>query len=354
MEETAMESAIPNHLARFRTQALGTPAGFRPPVPAWTARFDPLVKEVVMAYIGVQQAPGSTPSANPLASLAPRFAHSAGPKHWDLSGHVDSAGYHTLIYIAYWDDPGQFQTWRAESQFDAWWYDAARDDEDCGYFLEMVTPSADRFETLFSSPDRPEGIGRLQAGVSGEIAEHNYWGAARDRLALAQTDLLAPEACASQTTRGLRKRVVVPGRANLSLIRSGQDWSDTTGTERALYLSDIEPTLRAGMDFLSVEGAAIGCLSCRYMRVLDAAGMEMEKTFGLAIFDSLGNLEAWAKSHPTHVAIFQGFLKYVQDLNFQIALRLFHEITVVPVEGQYFEYLNCHPGTGLLGPGPAP
>jgi aldoxime dehydratase len=102
------------------------------------------------------------------------------------------------------------------------------------------------------------------------------------------------------------------------------------------------------MRYLRDEGAGIGCLSCRYMTVLDESGGATEKTFGLAHFDSLASLEAWAKSHPTHLAIFGGFMRYVQELNFQIALRLYHEIAVVPAGGQYFEYVNCHPATGLL------
>ena len=343
-----MESAIPKHLLRERSQPKAMPAGFRSPLPAWVARFDPLVEQVVMAHFGAQSRDG-LPSG--LEHLAGRFAQKLGPKHWERARYVDARGYDTLVFIAYWDDPAAFNAWRAESGFDAWWRDPARQHEPCGYFLEVVTPTADRFETLFSSPDRPEGIACLQAGVSGEIEEHNYWGGARDRIPLSQVDPLAPgpkPLHASPTdTRG--ERVVVPGRANLCLIRSGQDWTDTRDQERSLYLEQVQPTLAEGMRFLRDEGAPIGCLSCRYMTVVDVEGKPLEKTFGLAHFDSLANLEQWAKSHPTHLAIFRTFLKYAQDLGFQIALRLYHEVTVVPENGQYFEYVNCHPATGLLG-----
>nr|WP_249213463.1 phenylacetaldoxime dehydratase family protein [Tatumella sp. JGM118] len=40
--------------------------------------------------------------------------------------------------------------------------------------------------------------------------------------------------------------------------------------------------------------------------------------------------------------------EYVQALNFKVALRLWHEIIVVPASAQHFEYINCHPDTGLL------
>lgn len=46
---------------------------------------------------------------------------------------------------------------------------------------------------------------------------------------------------------------------------------------------------------------------------------------------------------------YYGVLKYVKELDFKIDLRLYHEVAVVPASAQYFEYINCHPGTGLLG-----
>jgi aldoxime dehydratase len=301
-----------------------------------------------MAYFGVQ---GKTTAGNaPYNELVARFATPHGPRHWERATYLDNREYHTLLAIAYWSDVNEFIAWRQESGFDTWWQDPARQSDPVGYFVEVVTPTADRFETLFSSPDRPEGIGRLRQGVSGEVVEHAYWGGARDRIPVAQVDPLEPELVSATVVRRdtFGSRVLVPGRSNLALIRSGQDWSDTQGRERSLYLNDVQPTLEAGMRYLRDEGAGIGCLSCRYMTVLDESGGATEKTFGLAHFDSLASLEAWAKSHPTHLAIFGGFMRYVQELNFQIALRLYHEIAVVPAGGQYFEYVNCHPATGLL------
>jgi aldoxime dehydratase len=49
-----------------------------------------------------------------------------------------------------------------------------------GFFLESVRPSTARFETLFSN-DRLEGVAHLAGTLSGEVAEHAYWGGARDR-----------------------------------------------------------------------------------------------------------------------------------------------------------------------------
>jgi aldoxime dehydratase len=343
-----MESAIPSHLTQERTEEKRMPKGFQPPNPAWVARFSPLVDNVVMAYFGMQSRDiDCAPAMNVLTA---RFEGQNHPQHWERARYIDAQGYDTVIAIAYWSNPVDFGSWRISSGFDTWWNDDERLYEHHGYFLEVVTCSADRLETLRSSPDTPEGVARLEHHVSGEVEEHAYWGSMRDRLPIAQTDplnsVLSKHVGLPNGT--LAQRIVMPGRENLSLIRSGQDWSATKGQERDLYLNDIQPILRNGMNFLRDEGMKIGCLSCRYMTVLDDDGRPTEKTFGLAYFDKLANLESWARTHPTHLAIFGSFQSYVQKLNFEIALRLYHEVSVISASGQCFEYLNCHPQTGML------
>jgi aldoxime dehydratase len=133
------------------------------------------------------------------------------------------------------------------------------------------------------------------------------------------------------------------------MIRSGQDWSDTTGGERATYLGRVQPKLIDGMTYLRDEGLPIGCFSCRYMQVLDGSGAVTQKTFGQAYFKSLGALEQWAEHHPTHLAIFGTFMSDMAPLGEAMQLRLWHEVMVLPAEAQSFEYVNCHDRTGLMG-----
>ena len=135
---------------------------------------------------------------------------------------------------------------------------------------------------------------------------------------------------------------------NICLIRSGQDWSDTDGEERQMYLGDVEPVLRAGMDFLRDDGLAIGCYANRYMRVVDADGRDTDKSFGMSWWDDIASLERWAESHPTHVAIFGAAMKYLMKLGPAAKLKLYHEVSVAAADEQFFEYLNCHDGTGML------
>ncbi|MGY2257726.1 phenylacetaldoxime dehydratase family protein [Pseudomonas sp. SDO55104_S430] len=342
-----MESAIPAHLRATRTQPAAMSEGHTPPFPAWATRFDPLIGQVVMAYFGVQSA--ATPGIEALEPITSLFSLPDGPGYWDPAHCQDAAGFHNLIAIAYWSDPVTFERWRQESGFDAWWNDPQRLTEQVGWFIEIVSPTADRFETLQASLGAPEGVSHLAKSLSDNpVQEHGYWGSVRDRFAIAQTDPLQGEKPEASTFSG-QSRVRLPGRQNLCLIRSGQDWAATRDKERHLYLQDIQPVLEEGMTYLRDQGRALGCLSCRFMRVLDTTtGEPLEKSFGLAHFDDLAHLEEWAKTHPTHLAIFGGFMRYVRALDFQVALRLYHEVSVIPADAQCFEYINCHPGSGLL------
>ena len=128
----------------------------------------------------------------------------------------------------------------------------------------------------------------------------------------------------------------VAPQGNLCLIRSGQDWSETTGDERDIYLRDVEPSLREGMTYLRDGGLEIGCYDCRYADVVEADGARSERTFGLAYFRELGDMEKWAESHPTHVKIFGRFMAAVQRLEFNLKLRLYHEVTVAAPDEQFF------------------
>jgi aldoxime dehydratase len=95
---------------------------------------------------------------------------------------------------------------------------------------------------------------------------------------------------AGRAARGL-------ANGNLCLIRSGQDWSDTENSEREMYVRDVEPVLREGMDFLRDEGRTIGCYANWYMTVLGSDGKPLERSYGMSWWKSLAALERWAKPH---------------------------------------------------------
>jgi aldoxime dehydratase len=343
----SVEPAIPQHLRCPRTQASRTPAGFEAPYPAWMSRFDEGGAPLVIAYFGAQHPDEVPPEA--LLSIKGMLLADPAPPHWIEAQCRDGAGHDTRIIIAYWHDDGRFTRWRQVSGFDQWWANPAREAESVGRFLEVATPPLERLEIAYSPPHVPEGAGNLQNRVSAcPVAEHAYWGSARDRIPASQTDPLEGSATPLTVTRDGARVRVHPGR-NVCMIRSGQDWSDTTGDERAIYLDRVQPRLVEGMTYLRDEGRPIGCLSCRYMRVLDDSGGVREKTFGQAYFTSLGALERWAEHHPTHLAIFGTFIREMAPLGDAMQLRLWHEVMVLPAEAQSFDYINCHDRTGLLG-----
>ena len=347
-----MESAIDKHLVCPRTLNRNMEEGFTPPYPAWAARADGSVTQLVMGYFGVQF---NKPELHGKACMnldviLKSFAIPNGPGHFDIARFKDMHGYENMVAIAYWDNPATFNQWQSNATVKDWWESENRLSDQVGCFREVLKPQSAQLETIFSSPGKLEGVGVVMGALSGEIEEHAYWGAMRDRMPLAQTDKLLPQGSltVSEVVVGSGKRVKIVGHENLVVIRSGEDWIDTAGKERDIYLNDMQPTLEEGMDFLHRQGNDIGCYTNRYMQHMDASGKSIEKTFGVSYWRSMSDLEAWAKSHPTHVAIFGKFMNYVQALNMDIKLRLYHEVSVLKVDEQEYEYINCHPHTGLL------
>ena len=333
-----MESAIPGHLLMERTRHKRVPDDYAPPYPSFVARSSTAVRQVVMAYLGLQYR-GEQPR---LDALDAAFAATDGPGHHDRAVHDGPDGTREIVSIAYWDDPVTFDRWFAVHA-DSWLGDDVRDGH--GRWAEILRPTVEEHETLFSSLGRPEGVAVLADGLSGEIQEHAYWGGMRDRIPLSQTDAMAPVGEPRIERDGGRVRIVPA--SGICLIRSGQDWTDTDGDERRMYLDDVEPVLRAGMDFLRDEGASIGCYANRYLTVLED-GQETDRTFGMSWWKSLAALERWAESHPTHVAIFGAAMRYLMALGPAARLRLYHEVSVASADEQSFTYVDCVPGTGLF------
>lgn len=338
-----MESAIPAHLKTVRSRHRRVPDDYSPPYPSFVARHKPTVTRVVMAYFGLQYR-GEPPAAaaSALSEIARLFTNANGPSHWDRAKYIDQAGYSNVVSVAYWDDVSKFDSWFAAVR-ESW---TGSSSEGIGRFIEVLRPAVARYETLFSSLGRAEGVAVIADDMSGEVQEHAYWGGMRDRIPLSQTDEMAPGGKPALVRDGGRLRV--KPHDNLCLIRSGQDWSDTDAAERKLYLEDVEPVLREGMEFLRDEGLGIGCYANRYMRVLDSDGAPTEKSYGQSWWKSLAALERWAESHPTHVKIFGAAMKYLSTLGPAAKLRLYHEVTVATADEQFFEYRDCHPATGML------
>lgn len=365
---TPLESAIPPHLqATERKCPMRMPTEtYEPPFPANCARFPESTKDLVMAIVGVQYRGDNASTGGDGLEQILGFVKQGGdskvlPKHFDIASVTDDSGAYNQCMIAYWNERATFEEWRLSSGFDGWWKGLdpkAAGNENRGWFLEIFFPSVDRYETIYSNQLEGkdiEGGGIMGKGVSGLIREHVYWGSMRDRLAISQTDELMGKkldpAPSHETKDTTKERVRVPGKPNLAVIRSGQDWSQTLPEEHELYTTTMHPVLTEGMNFLARDtGKEIGCYSCRFMDLLDPKSHKdgTEQTFGLAYWDELKSLEDWSKEHQTHLNIFGGFMKYVKRLNFDITLHLYHEVLVLKEEQQWFEYVGCHEETGML------
>jgi hypothetical protein len=303
---------------------------------------------VAIAHFGVQGADQPTP-------LDAWFAEVRdlpdGPENVDIARFVDSSGEPSRLYLAYWTDADRFGRWVSSPDVERWWTDDARLIEGVGYWSETYVLPGERMETIWSSPE-VHGTGiRPLADVTGPVRNHGYWGSMRDRLPASSGDPLDSPLGDTfvprrNDTRGRRIRIAPP--PNLCVIRSGQDWSRCTGEERITYVQEVMPVLAEGMRFLMDNPAETGCISCRFTAELDASGRDADRAFALAHFQTLGHLEAWAKSHPTHLRIFAGLMDMIGRHGADLSLRLHHEVFVTAEGGDDFEYINCHDRTGIL------
>lgn len=343
-----MESAIDTHLQCPRTLSRRAGEDYRPPFPVWVARGAEDLTQVVMGYFGVQYR-GEEHRDEALAALrhiVDGFGLENGPGAWDTTHHEDAAGCDNLVAVGYWRDPDTYGRWLAQPEIAGWWDSDERLSANVGFFREIASPRVDQFETLYPFTDHLPGVGGVMDGVSDEVEEHAYWGSMRDRIPLSQTDRMRPAgelSAEADPSRG--GRVIVRGHDNVALIRSGQEWPDADPDERELYLTEIEPALRAAMDFLRDRGHRLGCYSNRYVRSIDLDGVWVDKTYAISHWRSLDRLEQWAETHPSHLRVFVAFVSTAKRLP---TLRLYHEVSVFDAGEQYYEYVNCHPATGLL------
>ncbi|MBC2640558.1 MULTISPECIES: phenylacetaldoxime dehydratase family protein [unclassified Rhodococcus (in: high G+C Gram-positive bacteria)] len=344
-----MESAISDHLTCPRTLTRRVPEDYQPPFPMWVGRADERVQQVVMGYLGVQfRGDEQRPAAlQAMRDMVAGFDLPDGPLHYDVTHHVDNQNHENLMVVGYWKDSAAHDRWLQLPAVADWWASDERLSEGLGYFREIVAPRVEQFETLYAFQDALPGVGAVMDGVSGEINEHGYWGSMRERFPVSQTDWMQPsgELRVLSGDPAAGGRVVVQGHDNIALIRSGQDWADTETSERNLYLDEILPTLQGGMDFLRDNGQSVGCYSNRFVRNIDLDGNFLDLSYNIGHWGSLDKLERWAESHPTHLRIFTTFFRVAASLS---KLRLYHEVSVFDARDQRYEYINCHPQTGML------
>ncbi|RMT29805.1 hypothetical protein ALP50_200238 [Pseudomonas syringae pv. spinaceae] len=260
-----MESAIDKHLKCPRTLSRRVHDDYQPPFPMFVGRADESVQQVVMAYLGVQfREEQRTAALETMRHIVSSFALANGPGNHDMTYHLDNQGYGNFIVVGYWRDPVAYCQWLRSPPVADWWSDDARLNEGLGYFREVIAPRAEQFETLYAFKEDLPGIGAVMDGIRGEIEEHGYWGSARDRFAVSQTDWMQPtselQVLSGDPAKG--GRVVVRGAwsrqsdADPLRTRLGRSWR---GRTRAVFQRDAAAT--AGRHGLPARrGASTGLL----------------------------------------------------------------------------------------------
>lgn len=277
------------------------PEGHTPQAPAWTAVSLPEATVYSMLFA---RGPEATSAVGDLRRAL--ISGDDTPSHLERA-RVANDNDPVAVFLGYWDDPGAYRRWQERA-------DVRASLSLPGVLEEAATIPADRWETLHSTAEETPGVRNLSPAQPTDV--HEYWGAARDRIpASADSDLASEPA--------------TPLPANLCLIRSGQIWQHCEDKERRLYFEEVAPHLAAGIKYLA-ENPDTGCISSRFLQEQTLDGEDLESTSFVGWFRDLASLEAWSRSHPTHLAIFESFLAMVGELGGQIQLRLWHEVSVLP------------------------
>jgi aldoxime dehydratase len=326
------------------------PVGHTPVIQRYSSQVGKEVSTIRMTVLGFQQEPAmnNSPSAF-LSFLDTVFLNTGKPNHHDIANFVDDQGFNTSIAVCYWLDEASYITW--SDRFDSWC-----DGQDFmalqhGFWIESFSVAPPYRETnVFKEYIR--GLSACPMSTIEPMSESGYWGAARDRFSASAYDNFSPDETReldyepNKDTLGKHIKVTdVPEQ--LCVIRSGVTWENCGDEQLASYEDNLKPKLDAGMSFLRQNPENSGCCSLRQVICLDPDGGVQKEAYSLGIFLTYGHLERWAHDHPTHLAIYTRALAERKKYQENLELLTYHEIYVLN-ENHRFEYINCHPNTGLL------
>lgn len=118
-------------------------------------------------------------------------------------------------------------------------------------------------------------------------------------------------------------------------------------------MQKLEPTLRKGLQYLNDSAKETGAMGLRYLRNTDIGDplndYDRAETCGAGFFANLEDLENWAKTHSSHLAIWRGAMAHYKAFPDNRKFRTWHEVSVIKEGDARFEYINCTPGTGVVG-----
>ncbi|MFJ3044689.1 phenylacetaldoxime dehydratase family protein [Herbaspirillum chlorophenolicum] len=328
------------------------PEGHQPAAPRFSLRWPTPRLTLVSVYFGMQQ--DALSRADKLAFFARIrgfLAQADGPQADEVMQCIDEAGLDNAIVVAYWTDPTLYARWLATSGFRSWFEAHAAANGAPGYWLEPVVVPYDRHETIYSASNYKVGFARTVGAEIVSITTNGFFGAARDRLPLSAVDVLdspvhgvLSPAAARTSARG---HWIAELPHNATLLRSGQYWEGAGQEQLEDYIERLQPKLMRGMQHLMSTRSETGCLSLRIMTNVNEDGSPRSETSVYAGFMSMAQLEAWAASHETHLDIYRHAIAMNRLHKEKREVVTWHEL-FVPQLGNVFEYINCHPMTGIL------
>lgn len=343
----AFEIQYPRVIAERR------PDGHQPAAPRYSLRWEQPLSTLVSVYFGIQRQSLSWDEEKAFHEfILGELAKEAGTATHEILRCTDEAGWTNGIVVAYWTDVTQYERWHATSQFRQWFESPERRRGSTGYWCETICVPYDRHETIYSAGNYRVGLGRLAGTEIVPITTNGYFGAARDRLPISAIDHLesphgtiAPPKVEPVKSYGELLVALVPH--NATFLRSGQHWEAAGPDQLDDYLHSLQPKLLRGMRYLTEHRERTGCLSLRIMTNLNADGSSRAETSVAAMFLSMSPLESWAASHETHLDIYRHAIAMNRKYKEKREVVTWHELFVLP-RGNLFEYVNCHPETGLL------
>jgi hypothetical protein len=322
------------------------PEGFEVAYDSFEPRFGPANNHVMFAQFGLENRGGDASEIR--GRLVACFSGHAAPEVVEHGRVREGFGPKAEMWFAYWRSQDSYRAWAARDDVTALWNDDSLLTGPIGVWREAGIISLDHNETSSSRGDDLSGLVHLSDGVA-VTQVHGYWGSARDRMVAAAGDPLDPESPGSVSGQKpeLGKRITITAPANACFIRTSQDVASASREQADFYSTEVEPVFHAAMQFLRANGPETGCIGMRFVEECDTAGIPKGRTCGLGFFDSLGALERWTHSHPTHVAIMGSFMGMVQRFQGSPGLHLWHEVTVFPAHSLIGDYVNCSADGGL-------
>lgn len=346
----------------MRTYPLRKPKNHRLPIPRWHLALATTVTHVFTTYIGVQS------RSYDEATTQTRTQFSSAIKNWLMSDSGPAAsesftmiggaeGPDSSVWVCYWLDRAKyhqsFEDFPLAKLFSGL---GETGRSSIGVWRESFTTAIPRLETNYSGLDYLPGLARLPGAGTTEHNLSAYWGAARDRIPDSAHDLFPKSAYAKPIAgvpKGLGQHLVGTNPHNLAHIRSGQFWENSGQQEADAYEEKLEPTLHKGLQYLWENPKETEAMSVRYLRnepedADSSNGRPRKESCGAAFFRSLDKLEEWAKTHPSHLAIYRGALSHYKEFGDHRRLRTWHEVSILEEGNAVFEYINCTPETGVI------